>query len=293
MKYTAKRDASILDILSDAHQGASVTKMRKLLKFANVTVDGQQVRMADTPVKAGQLVSIEKQEKPGGSTKAPFRILWQDQHLLVTEKPVGLITAGEGITRRPTMHKLVDQYIKDASKGAQSAYPVHRLDKEVGGLVVFAKSEEVQEKLKENWHRYSKRYLALVENKPKDEKGTISTLLTERDLKMFVVDKPGPDTKEAITHYSYKERIGKYHLLEVELATGKKNQIRVHLAHIGCPIVGDYKYGAAKTYKRQIRLMATQLFLKHPVNGKDLAFELKPSTIFLHPKDRDEQYKNR
>ncbi len=291
MKYKARRDATILEILTDAHHGASVTKLRKLLKFANVTIDGVQVRIADTPVKEGQMVNIEKQENPAGHVKAPFRILWQDQYLLVTEKPVGLITAGEGITRRPTMHKLVDEYVKDASKGAQSAFPVHRLDKEVGGLVVFAKTEEVQEKLKENWHLFSKRYLALTENKPSEEKGTIHTWLVERDLKMYVVDQPGPDAKEAVTHYTYLERIGKYHLIQVELATGKKNQIRVHLSHIGCPIVGDYKYGADKTFKRQIRLMATQLFLKHPVTGKELAFELKPSTIFTHPKEKDEAYK--
>lgn len=291
MKYTARREATILEILADANPGASATKMRKLLKFANVTLDGQQVRMADTAVKPGQVINIERQENFAGHVKPPFRVLWQDQYLLVTEKPVGLITAGEGITRRPTMHKLVDQYVKDASKGAQSAFPVHRLDKEVGGLVVFAKSEEIQEKLKENWRQFSKKYIAVTEQKPKEDSGVIETSLVERDLKMFVVDKAGPDTREAITHYNYKGKIGKYHLVEVELATGKKNQIRVHLAHIGCPIVGDYKYGADKTYKRQIRLMATQLYLKHPVTGKDLAFEIKPSTIFLHPKDRDENYR--
>jgi len=291
MKYTAKRDATIIEILSDAHSGASVTKMRKLLKYANVTLDGEQVRMADIEVKAGQVLSVEKQEKPEGNSKAPFRILWQDKYLLVAEKPVGLITAGEGITRRPTMHKLADDYVKDATKGALGAFPVHRLDKEVGGLVVFAKSEAVQEKLKENWHQFSKKYLALTEKEPNPKEGTIRTHLVEQGLKMHVAENQGPDTKEGITHYSYVKRIAKFHLIEIELATGKKNQIRVHLSHIGCPIVGDYKYGANAKFKRQIRLMATQLYLKHPVTGKDLAFKIEPSTIFLHPKDKDENYK--
>lgn len=291
MKYTAKREGTILELLGEAYAGSSVTKLRKLLKFANVTLDGEQVRMADTPVKAGQVIGVEKQEKPASAAKASFRVIWQDQHLLVAEKPVGLITAGEGITRRPTMHKLVDLYVKDASKGTQSAFPVHRLDKEVGGLVVFAKTEEVQEKLKENWHQFSKKYLALTEKEPQPAQGTIKTLLEERGLKMHVTAKAGPETKEAVTHYQYKERVGRYHLVEVELSTGRKNQIRVHLAHIGCPIVGDYKYGADATYKRQIRLMATQLYITHPISGKALAFKIEPSSIFMHPKDRDEAYK--
>jgi 23S rRNA pseudouridine1911/1915/1917 synthase len=291
MKHLAKRDGTILEILGDAYAGTSTTKLRKMLKFANVTLDGEQVRMADTPVKLGQLVNIEKQEKPSINVKAPFRVIWQDQYIIVCDKPVGLITAGEGITRRPTMHKLVDDYVKDATKGAQSAFPVHRLDKEVGGLVVFAKSEEIQEKLKSDWHQFSKKYIAITEKEPNPKKGTISTLLEERGLKMFVASTPGPNTKEAVTYYTYKERIGRYHMVEVELATGKKNQIRVHLGHIGCPIVGDYKYGASNTFKRQIRLMATQLYIKHPITGKDLAFKIEPSTIFTHPKEKSEDYR--
>ncbi len=291
MKYTAKRDGTILEVLGDAYAGSSVTKLRKLLKFANVTVAGEQVRMADTMVKAGQLINVEKQDKPAVNIKAPFRVIWQDQYMIVCEKPVGLITAGEGITRRPTMHKLVDDYVKDATKSAQSAFPVHRLDKEVGGLVVFAKSEEIQEKLKSNWHQFSKKYQAITEKEPNPKQGTISTLLEERGLKMFVVEEAGPNTKEAITYYTHIKRIAKYHLVEVELATGKKNQIRVHLSHIGCPIVGDYKYGASNAFKRQIRLMATQLYIKHPITGKDLAFKIEPSTIFLHPKERNEDYR--
>ena len=128
-------------------------------------------------------------------------------------------------------------YIKDRSKGKERIYIIHRLDKEVSGIILFAKDEAVQEKIKESWSKNIKRYYALVEGRPEKPKGIIRSYLAEGPKEMMV-SSPDPERgKLAVTHYETIKEYPAHTLLEVSLETGRKNQIRVHLADIGCPLL--------------------------------------------------------
>lgn len=262
--------------------GASNSTLRKLLKYGMVKLNGKVEKNGSTRVTSGSQIEVDKKAKDDRKqVKAPFKLIWEDSHLLVIDKEAGVLSSGEGITKRPTLHKLADEYVKDTSNGKQRAFIVHRLDKEVGGLILFAKSEEVQQKLKESWHLFTKKYLALCHSKPQPEVGTIDTWLIERKQTMKVVPTNSQDAVKAVSHYKFLREEGDYFLVEVKLQTGKKNQIRVHLAHIGSPIVGDRKYGIETDVDRDVRLLSYYLEIQHPITGEVLKWELTPPKRFL------------
>jgi 23S rRNA pseudouridine1911/1915/1917 synthase len=151
----------------------------------------------------------------------------------------------------------------------------------------------VKDLLKEHWSNVQKTYLCLTQQKPEKEEGTIRSWLKDgAKQKVFYYNHEIPDSKYAITHYKFVKTIGKYHLLEVNLETGRKNQIRVHMSEIGCPIVGDWKYGADKSIERQIRLLAWKIEMNHPVTGDHIKVEAPVIRKFYYPSEKEnEKYK--
>ncbi len=282
MKYTAPEAMTMLDALRKLLGGASNNTIKQYLKNGRIHLNGVVEKVATTAVPKGAEVSLVAERK-GHHKRLPFKLHWEDEHLLVAIKAPGMLSSGEGITRKPTLHKLVDEYVKESSKGKKRAYVVHRLDKEVGGLILYAKSEKVRDLLKEHWTEYTKRYLALTEAAPPKAEGTVETHLAEFKQKMEVVPPNSMGAARAVSHYRYVRPEAKYHLIEVQLETGKKNQIRVHLAHIGCPIVGDRKYGADGGMERQVRLLSYHFSMRHPVTGVPLQWEIQPERPFLRP----------
>jgi 23S rRNA-/tRNA-specific pseudouridylate synthase len=181
--------------------------------------------------------------------------------------------------------------LKKLSKGNIRAYVVHRLDKEVSGILLFAKSDIAMNALKDNWKQTDKHYYAFVESVPSKPEGTIkSWLIEDKSLKMHSVNER-EGAKLAITNYKTTRIIGNYALLDVKIETGRKNQIRVHLSDIGCPIVGDRKYSAKADYVRRVRLHAYFLSFPHPVNGKMITVKSPIPKGFLTLKAKDEHYK--
>lgn len=218
-------------------------------------------------------------------------MLYEDSAILVTVKPAGLLTIGDRGTGGTSFYQEMQAYVKENSKGKERLHVVHRLDREVSGILVMAKSEKIQEEIKANWGKAKKLYYALVEGDPKEDKGTIRTWLTEgHDQKVFSV-REQEGAKLAITHYRVMDRTGDYALLEVELETGRKNQIRVHLSEMGCPVVGDRRYGADARYERRIRLHAYYLAIPHPDTGAVMEFKSRMPKGFLELKPGDEKYK--
>lgn len=278
MKYNVKKSSSLLDFLKIHYAGASNSTIKSYFKNEQIKINGIISKSQDDQLKQGDVVEVLK-EGEKQKVKLPFKLVYEDDVILVVEKVAGVLTSGEGITKRPTLHKLVDNYLQAKSKGKIKAHVVHRLDKEVIGLVLFAKSENIVEVLQTNWKEYTKKYLALTRSKPEKASGTIDTWLIERSLKMNVIPAEIPGAVHAITHYKWLRFEKKNSLIEVTLETGKKNQIRVHLSHIGCPIIGDEKYG--DTTKSQVRLMGFFLEILHPVTGKKVRWQLEPERSFL------------
>jgi len=278
MKYTVKKNSTLLEFLKIHYAGASNSTLKSFFRNGQIKINNTLAHSADDLLKKGDTVEVlkegEKQKK-----KLPFGLIYEDDSILVVEKPAGVLTSGEGITKHPTLHRLVDTYLQQKTKGKKQAHVVHRLDKEVIGLVLFATSEKIVETLQTNWKKFTKKYLALSRSVPEKPSGTIDTWLIERNLKMHVIPAEIPGAVHAITHYKWLRFEKKNSLIEVTLETGKKNQIRAHLAHIGCPIIGDVKYG--DTTKTQVRLMAYSLEILHPVSGKKMNWKLEPPVVFF------------
>jgi RluA family pseudouridine synthase len=300
MKYTARNTASLLDIVLEMYNGISKQKAKQVVSFSDFLVNGNKVRNhPKLIIEAGQVVEVIKKIKVDDqptrpNKKNPVVIYFEDKYLVVGLKPAGILSCkDQNFETAPSFHKLLEAFILERDQQKTRLWPVHRLDKEVEGLIIFAKSENIQELIKENWYSNSKKYLALTEGKPNPENGVIENWLKEnRDQRVMVYSKEVEGSKFAKTEYNYIRQEKEFHLLEISLGTGRKNQIRAHLSSIGCPIVGDRRYGADDSVNRQIRLAAYKLEFHHPVTGKLLSFEYAPSSKFFKPsKNEDENYK--
>lgn len=294
-KFTSKISGTLFDALKNNFPEMSNQKLRNMIKHSLVKRNGVTIKQANEPVNMGdELVFISKQEpktvKEKGKT---IKIVYEDEWLLVVHKPAGMLTSGESSPNSPTMVKILTDYLREKETSAGRLQIVHRLDREVEGLIIFAKSEAINEALKQNWKGVEKNYLALVEKRPQSDTGEISSWLKDGlKQKVFSYDREIPDSKWAVTHFRYIKTVGKYHLLEVSLETGRKNQIRVHLAEIGCPVVGDFKYGADNTVLRQIRLIAWRIAFEHPVTHKRVELEATIPAKFYTPSETvTEKYK--
>lgn len=291
MEIKAKKDGAILDLLLEEFGSASKTRIRKMLKYAMVKVDGKTISRADFAVKACQHIEYVKKTLRDKMIQAPLPIMFEDDFLLVVEKPPGLLTYGEKGTQGTSLYRILKDFINQRSHGQQRVYVVHRLDREVSGLVLFAKDEKIQQQLKASWKGTKKLYYGLVEGGPKNEEGTLRSWLKEGPgRKMTEVNNPD-GAKLAVTHYRILKKLPGYTLLEIEPETGRKNQVRVHLAGLGCPLVGDRRYGADDEVVRRIRLYAFYLGFIHPVSRRFMEFRNPMPRAFLVLENKDEVYK--
>lgn len=291
MKISVKEDTTLIQLLEKEFPSASRTTLRKMLKHGQILVNGRAAARGDLPVRPANAVEYNKSYRIPDEDK-PYRVVYEDEHLLVSDKPAGLLTIGYTKDQGETsFYKEWLLYFKDQSKGRERIYIVHRLDKEVSGLVVLAKSMEVQKTLKDNWHMNTKLYYAFVEGKPGKAMGKVSSYLAEGPKeKVFSSQDPGKG-KLAVTQFRIMKEYPSHTLLEIRLETGRKNQVRVHMADLGCPIVGDRRYGARDPFVRRIRLHAFHLGFLHPVTGVPVEFYSPMPKGFTVLKEGDEKYK--
>ena len=266
MKLTANRPGALLDWLLTELQGPSRTQIKKWLTHGRISVNGRVQTRHDTPLSMRDTVEISS----FSVTKSPsgLRVLHEDASILVVDKPAGLLTIASEKEKERTAYFEMNEYLR-RSRGR--VFIVHRLDRDTSGLVVFAKTEEAKRRLQHSWEKTKKLYYAVVQGTLRKPSGTISSHLSQnRALKVY----SGPETrtsKLAITHYRVIRRGKKYSLLEVEPVTGRKNQIRVHLADIEHPVVGDEKYAASGGVR--LALHAWKLTFLQPATGKPVTFE--------------------
>jgi RluA family pseudouridine synthase len=203
-------------------------------------------------------------------------LLYEDQDILVVDKPPGLLTIGTDSDKSRTAYYVLTDYVrKGAARSRNRVFLVHRLDRETSGVLIFAKSEEAKLRLQEQWPETAKKYLAVVHGKCKKQSETITTCLAENKAH-FVYSTPDPAKgKLSKTAYRVLRQTKEFALLEVDLLTGRKNQIRVHLAGIGHPIAGDRKYGRQGDSHPTLALHARTISLKHPFTGKQLVFSAR------------------
>ena len=240
-----------------------------------VSVQDRENIRHDTKLEPGDVVTIAFAKHRRAIDANPalhgLKIVHLDEAIVVVEKPAGLLSMGSPREKERTAHRILNEYLKALTNAsAQQAFIVHRLDRETSGLMLFARDESIQNAFQQNWKDVTKKYLAVVEGTPSSAEGALKDrLLEDKSLRVRRVDKGG---ELAITHYRVIDTHGKRSLLELELETGRKNQIRVQLAAIGHPVVGDRKYGAKTDPARRLALHSCGISFRHPISGAPMKF---------------------
>ena len=203
-----------------------------------------------------------------------IRIVYEDETVIVVDKPAGLLTMGTDTERSKTMYAALRAYL-NSKKPAEKVFIVHRLDREASGLLVFAKTEKAKEHLQNQFkdHSAGRVYAAIAEGRVLPEQFTIRSLLAENAAFRVYSTKNATTGKQAVTHVRVLKRNAKTSMLEVRLETGRKHQIRVHLAERGHPISGDKAYGSRSNSLGRLGLHGTHLEFEHPLTKNRMSFD--------------------
>lgn len=272
MKITVENDDTLLKYLLDNLQDLSHKKVKSLLTNEMINIKGHIVTKYNYSLKKGDVIEI-KNNILSKKDKINIHILYEDNELIVVNKPAGLLTIATNKQENNTLYNKVREYIK-RDNPKNKIFIVHRLDRETSGIVLFAKNQYIKNILQEKWNTLVKtrRYIAIVSGCMTKKEDIIHTWLKENKNKLVYSTKNRNEGKEAITEYRVIKENNQLSLLEVYIKTGRKNQIRVHLSEIGHPIVGDTKYGGVKA--QRVYLHNDQLIFKHPLHGKEMTFRL-------------------
>jgi 23S rRNA pseudouridine1911/1915/1917 synthase len=278
MRFFARADGTLFELLQVRFPDASRTTLRQMLRHRRVTLDGQALSRGDSPVRAGQVIEVHSGRE--GAAEPPGRILMRDAHLLAIVKPPGILSVARDPATDDTFYRRLNEYVRASSNGRERIFIVHRLDREASGVMLFALTPEIKERLQRTWASVEKRYWALVEGRPPEDAGTIRSWLRENRFHKVYSSPKGPGARLSVTHYRLRRAGRTRALLEVRIETGRKNQIRVHLSKLGCPIVGDRKYGARTDPIKRLGLHAFWLAFVHPVSGECVRLRLPLPSAF-------------
>ena len=272
-QFSVESRCELLPYLLTLPLGLSRKAAKDLLRFRSVTVKRISAVKHDTQLEPGDVVTIAsgKQVPAASIERHGLKVVYLDDHIVVADKRAGLLSMGSEGEKERTAHRILNDHLKALSGSlSQTAFIVHRLDRETSGLMIFARSRAIQSELQQNWKTVTKKYLAVVEGIPPVAEGTLRDNLVEsKSLRMHRVERGG---ELAITHYRVLQKCRANALLEITLETGRKNQIRVQMAGFGHPIAGDRKYGATTDPARRLALHSCELKFRHPVSGASMEF---------------------
>ena len=260
--------AWLLDVLRPMNR----TRVKQLLRHGQVSVNGTTTTRHDYPLRPGDRVAISRPQIAERSLEeAGVSIVLQDDALIVIDKPPGLLTVATVAEKLDTAFARLNAHLTAREEGRP--FVVHRLDRETSGLLLLARSAEIRDRLQANWGAVMKTYLAIVEGTLRPGEGVVENFLLEgRDLRVRTT-RNGNGAQRAVTRYRVVASRGKYTLVEVVLETGRKHQIRVHLAGLGCPVIGDPMYGSGSDPADRLGLHAWRSSLDHPTSGERLELE--------------------
>ncbi len=272
--YAVREPMELMDFLAAKMPDASRTKLKSLLSKRVVYVDKVITTQFNFQLKPGMKVQISKEKGRKEFRSTLMKMVFEDAYIIVVDKREGLLSIGTDKQKERTAHSILNDYVQRSGKGNR-VYIVHRLDKDTSGLMVFAKDEKTKVRMQDNWDKIvtERKYVAVVSGEMEKDHGTITSWLT--DNKVFITYSSMTDNggEKAVTHYRTIKRANGYSLLELELETGRKNQIRVHMQDLKHPIIGDVKYGDGNNPIDRLALHAFKLNFYHPLTGELMRFE--------------------
>lgn len=263
MKFVASSPTPLLEALRTLYPDSSRRTLQNWLKSGRFTLDGVVIQKENISLSPGQTLCAEETFRPPRMARIP--VLYEDRYIIAIDKPVGLLSVPldeEELTRH-ALGKVREAFETD------QIFPVHRIDRETSGVLLFARGKQATEKMNILFeeHDLERNYFAIVEGRLKEEKGTWTSSLLE--LPSFHVIE-SPEGKLATTHFEVYRRSAKYTYLRLRLETGKKHQIRVHCQKAGHPVVGDARYGSTENPLRRLCLHAKSIGFIHPFTKKRL-----------------------
>lgn len=276
-RFEAERPEKLLDFLKRMLPGWKTPTLKQRLKNGLVTLNGDPEHSGAALVDVGDVVDVlaipasPASYLPLGLGAPPLDVLYADDTLLAVDKLSGLLSVASERERNLTAIRLMRDWLQGLEREThRELHAAHRLDREASGVLLLARSLETKRLLAKSWHTFEKIYLAVVDGAPAEKEGVIDAPLWE-DKGLYVRVSERGDGESALTRYRVRRQKGGRSLLEVHLGTGRKHQIRVHLAHIGCPIVGDPRYGVSKASR--LALHAHVLRLRHPESDRPLEIQ--------------------
>ena len=280
LTFKVTKDAVLIEFIMEKMYGISRNRAKALITNRVVLVNNAITTHPLTELKAGQVVQIDRSKRKMSFHSNELDIVYEDPYLLIIDKHPGLLSMSNN-SRQQTVQTVLNRYLEKGG-GRNTSHLVHRLDRDTSGLMVYAKDVQTQQSLINGWQQLvtDRRYIALVEGELENSRGRIQSWLTED--KRFITHSSPVDNggKRAVTHYEVVASSNGYSLVECELETGRKNQIRVHMADLGHPVVGDHKYGSENDPIRRLGLHAYMLCFVHPVTGKHMRFETPVPALF-------------
>lgn len=274
MTFPVKEPCELMDFLMKAQDGISRTTAKSLLSKRQVYVDNVITTQYNFPLKPGMKVQISKEKGKKEFRSNLLKIVYEDAYILVIEKREGVLTIGTDKQKERTAHSILNEYVQRSGR-QHRVYVVHRLDKDTSGLLIFAKDEKTKFTLQDYWEKIVKdrRYVAVLSGEMEKDLGTVSSWLMDNKMYITYSSMTNNGGDKAITHYKTIKRANGYSLVELELETGRKNQIRVHMQDLKHPVLGDVKYGDGNNPLGRLALHAFKLSFYHPVTNELMEFE--------------------
>ena len=273
-KLTIEQDGTLLAAAAALLPDHKPTKLKSMLRHNQLAIDGVPTTQFDHPVSAGQQLWVNFDRSFQVFSHPRVKLVYEDNDIIVIDKGYGVLSTAAGKPSDDTVYNIVKKYARRFSSKA-AVYVVHRLDRDTSGLMLLTRTKQARDKLISNWNNMviDRKYVAIVEGKVEQNEGTVKSFLAEN-----------PDTYEmysttdkklgrlAVTRYRVVKQGSRFAMVELEIKTGRKNQIRVHMHDLGNPVSGDRKYGGHPSPINRIALHATTLTIVHPTTGKAVTF---------------------
>ena len=271
--WTVAEKGTILEVAAKILTDHTPTKLKSMLKHNQFAVNNMPTSQYDFEVHEGDVFSVNFTQSFKVFKNPRVELVYEDEHILVINKGYGVLSMGTDTKKDGTAYSIMREYVKYHNPLAK-VFIIHRLDRDTSGLMMMAKSIQAKEIMQHNWNNMviNRKYVAVVEGAVEQKEGVVKSYLAENSQYEVYSTNDATKGQLAVTRYKCLKASANYSLMEVELDTGRKNQIRVHMKDLGHPIAGDRKYGAGHSPINRLALHAQTLRFVHPITKREMNF---------------------